>query len=174
MPCSIEASLRRRESFVPADCPDEDPQLPCARKPRGRQKKGRRPRVQAEKEEDARREARRQALARQLEEEAARRDAARQANTLPVSLSNARRVRSWGRIHPKDELLRYAEAWALRIQFNAPVETVREVASRPHTTPNVTEAVRSDAAVESVTFEVSSGVAEIDEAIRRIVEGHRP
>jgi hypothetical protein len=28
--------------------------------------------------------------------------------------------------------------------------------------------------VESVTYEVSSGVAEIDEAIRRIVEGHRP
>jgi hypothetical protein len=87
--------------------------------------------MQAETEEDARREARRQATARQLEEEAARRDAARQANTLPLSLSNARRVRSWGRIHPNDELLRYAEAWALKIQFNAPVETVREVASQP-------------------------------------------
>ena len=38
----------------------------------------------------------------------------------------------------------------------------------------VTVAVRSDGSVESVTFVVSSGVAEIDEAIRRIVESQRP
>ena len=38
----------------------------------------------------------------------------------------------------------------------------------------VTVAIRSDGSVESVTFVVSSGVAEVDEAIRRIVEGQRP
>jgi TonB family protein len=38
----------------------------------------------------------------------------------------------------------------------------------------VTVAVRSDGSVESVTFVVSSGVPEIDEAIRRIVESQRP
>jgi TonB family protein len=38
----------------------------------------------------------------------------------------------------------------------------------------VTVAIRRDGSVESVTFVVSSGVAEIDEAIRRIVEMHRP
>ena len=38
----------------------------------------------------------------------------------------------------------------------------------------VTVAVRRDGSVESVTFVVSSGVAEVDEAIRRIVESQRP
>jgi TonB family protein len=38
----------------------------------------------------------------------------------------------------------------------------------------VTVAIRSDGSVESVSFVASSGVAEVDEAIRRIVEGARP
>jgi outer membrane biosynthesis protein TonB len=38
----------------------------------------------------------------------------------------------------------------------------------------VTVAIRSDGSVEAVTFFVSSGVAEIDEAIRRIVQSHAP
>jgi TonB family protein len=38
----------------------------------------------------------------------------------------------------------------------------------------VTVAIRSDGSVESVTFVVSSGVAEVDAAIRRIVESTRP
>ena len=38
----------------------------------------------------------------------------------------------------------------------------------------VTVAVRSDGSVESVTFVVSSGVAEVDAAIRRLIESHRP
>ena len=118
------------------------------------------------------------AIGRQLDEEAARREAASTAarlpNTLPLSLSTARRVRLWGRSHPNVELIQYAEAWAQKIQFNTSVETVREVAKRPHAAPMVTVAVRSDGSVESVTFDVSSGVAEIDAAIRRIVEGQRP
>ncbi|MBK9244489.1 MAG: TonB family protein [Burkholderiales bacterium] len=48
------------------------------------------------------------------------------------------------------------------------------MASRPHTNPMVTVAIRSDGSVESVTFVTSSGVAEIDEAIRRIVQSHAP
>ena len=40
--------------------------------------------------------------------------------------------------------------------------------------PLVTVAVRHDGSVESVTFVISSGVAEVDEAIRRIVESQRP
>ncbi len=100
------------------------------------------------------------------------RHAARQPSTLPLSLSTARRARLWGRGDPNVELVRYAEAWARKIQFNTPVDTVREVAKRPHTHPMVTVAVRSDGSVESVTFVVSSGVAEVDEAIRRIVQGH--
>jgi len=134
-------------------------------------------RVQAEQEE-ARREERLRAIGRQLDEEAARREAAstadRQPNLLPRSLSTARRIKLFGRAHPNVELIQYAEAWAQRIQFNTGVETVREVAKRPHRDPLVTVAIRSDGSVESVTFEVSSGVAEVDHAIRRIVEGQKP
>ena len=54
------------------------------------------------------------------------------------------------------------------------VEKIREVVKRPHTPSMVTVAVRSDGSVESVTFVISSGVAEIDEVIRRIVESQRP
>jgi len=38
----------------------------------------------------------------------------------------------------------------------------------------VTVAIRSDGSVESVTFVISSGVLEIDEAIRRIVQSQVP
>jgi TonB family protein len=134
--------------------------------------------VVAEQEAAARREARLRAIGRQLDEEAARREAAstaaRSPSKLPLSLSTTRRVRLWGRTHPNAELVQYAEAWARKIQFNTSVDTVREVAKRPHTNPMVTVAIRSDGSVESVTFVLSSGVAEVDAAIRRIVEGQRP
>jgi TonB family protein len=135
-------------------------------------------RIREEQEEDARREARRRAMARQLEEEAVQREAATAAATpsatLPLSLSTARRVRLWGRTHPDVDLVQYGEAWAQKIQLNTPVETVRALANRPHTPALVNVAIRSDGSVESVTFEVSSGAADVDEAIRRIVEEHRP
>ncbi len=138
-------------------------------------------RIQEEKDEDARRAARREAMGRQLNEEAARRKAtdaaataARSPSTLPYSLSTARRFRLWGRFDPNAELVQYAETWARKIQFNTPVDTVREVAKRPHTNPMVTVAIRSDGSVESVTFVVSSGVAEVDETIRRIVQSGVP
>ena len=87
-------------------------------------------------------------------------------------MSTARRARLWGRGDPNAELVQYAEGWARKIQFNTPVETVRDVAKQPHTHPMVTVAVRSDGSVESVTFVISSGVAQVDEAIRRIVQSH--
>jgi TonB family protein len=117
-------------------------------------------------------------MARQLEEEAAQREAAATSAgpsaTLPLSLSTARRVRLWGRSHPDVELVQYAEAWALKVQLGTPIETVRKLASRPHTPALVTVAVRSDGSVESVSFEISSGAAEVDDAIRRIVDAQRP
>jgi TonB family protein len=134
-------------------------------------------RLLAEKEEDARRDARRQAMGRVLNEEAARREAeaaARSQSTLPYSLSTARRGRLWGRTDANVELVQYAEAWARKIQFNTPVDTVRDLAKRPHTDAVVTVAFRSDGSVESVTFVLSSGVAEFDEAIRRIVQSQAP
>ena len=146
-------------------------------------------RIHEGKEEDARRAARREAMGRVLNEEADRRKsteatktteaattatAARSPSTLPYSLSTARRGRLWGRFDANAELVEYAEAWARKIQFNTSLDTVREVAKRPHTNPMVTVAIRSDGSVESVTFVVSSGVAEVDEAIRRIVQSVAP
>ena len=131
------------------------------------------PRGESEKEEDERREARKRAIGRQLDEEAAKRQAASNAaRQLPYSLSTARRARLWGRVDPNVELVQYAEAWARKIQFNTLVETVREVAKQPHRHPMVTVAIRSDGSVESVTFVISSGVAQVDDAIRRIVQSH--
>jgi len=133
---------------------------------------------EGEQDDGTRREAALRAIGRQLDEEAARRQAAstasNQPSTLPYSLSTARRVRLWGRTDPNVELVQYAEAWARKIQLNTAVEKIREVVKRPHTPSMVTVAVRSDGSVESVIFVVSSGVAEIDEAIRRIVESQKP
>ena len=135
-------------------------------------------RLPAAQEETERREAARRAMGRQLDAEAAQREAAStatlQPDTRPYSLSTARRGRLLGRTHPNSELLLYAEAWALRIQFNTPFDVVREVTKRPHVDPLVTVAIRRDGSVESVTFVLSSGVTEIDEAIRRIVQSQVP
>jgi outer membrane biosynthesis protein TonB len=89
-------------------------------------------------------------------------------------LSTARRIKLFGRAHPNVELVQYAEAWARKIEFNTAPDVVREAAKRPHINPMVTVAVRSDGSVESVTFVLSSGVAEVDEAIRRIIESQTP
>ena len=126
--------------------------------------------------EAERREAVLRAIGRQLDAEAARRDAAasRPANALPYSLSTARRVRLWGRSDPNVHLVEYAEAWTRKLQFNTPVESVRALAKLPHRPPVVTVAVRSDGSVESVSFVMSSGVPEVDDAIRRMVENQRP
>jgi hypothetical protein len=53
-------------------------------------------------------------------------------------------------------------------------DMIREAAQQPHTHPLVTVAIRSDGSVESVTFVQSSGVAAIDDAIRRIVQSQTP
>ena len=45
---------------------------------------------------------------------------------------------------------------------------------RAHKPPVVTVAIRHDGAVESVAFVVSSGVADIDDAVRRIVQSQLP
>lgn len=128
--------------------------------------------------DEARREASRRAMGRQLDEEAAQREAAekagRQPGVLPAPWSPLRRARLYGHVDPNPELLRYAEAWARKIQLNTAVDTVRELAAQPHQPALVTVALRSDGSVEAVTVVVSSGRPEVDEAIRRIVLGHRP
>ena len=58
--------------------------------------------------------------------------------------------------------------------MNMTFDMVREALKQPHADPVVTVAIRSDGSVESVTFVQSSGVAAIDEAIRRIVDSQKP
>jgi outer membrane biosynthesis protein TonB len=129
---------------------------------------------------EARRQERLRAIGRQLDEEAAQRDAAAAAAaaaapTRPLlAASPLRRGRLFGLADPDTDLILYAQAWARKIQLNQTFELVREAAMRPHVDPLVTVAVRSDGSIESVSFVRSSGVAELDEAIRRVVQSQLP
>jgi len=135
-------------------------------------------RVEVAQEATAKREAVLRAIGRQLDEEAARREAATAAARLSPSQapssSTARRYRLFGRADPNAELILYAEAWGRKIHLNMTFDMVREAAKQPHTDPLVTVAIRSDGSVESVTFVQSSGVAALDEAIRRVVHSQTP
>ena len=124
---------------------------------------------------EAAREARLQAIGRQLNEEAAKRDAAAGgSNVLPLTLSSARRYKLFGRADPNTEVIQYAEIWARKIEMNMTLDMVREAAKLPHADPLVTVAVRSDGSVESVTIVQSSGVPALDAAIHRVVRSQTP
>ena len=99
---------------------------------------------------------------------------ASQPAPLPLSWSSARRGRLLGRADPNAELVLYAEAFARKIQLNMTIDQVRDAARQRHAHPLVTVAIRQDGSVESVSFVVSSGVPQIDEAIRRIVQSQAP
>ncbi len=113
-------------------------------------------------------------MGRQLDEEAARREAAQAARERSPSSSGFRRGRLFGRSDANAELVLYAEAWGRKIHFSMGFDMVREAAKQPHSDPIVTVAIRSDGSVESVTIVRSSGVAAIDDAIRRIVHNQTP
>lgn len=127
-------------------------------------------------EQDAKREAARRAMGRQLDEEAAKREAtARQSpSSLLPGASSLRRGRLFGRSDPNAEMLLYAELWSRKIELNQTFDMIRAAVKQPHAQPLVTVAVRSDGSIESVSFVRSSGVAEIDAGIRRIVESQAP
>lgn len=127
-------------------------------------------RLAVQRAAEEQREARLRAIGKQLDQEAATRD----APELPVSLSTARRIRMWGRSDANKDLEAYAATWAGKIELNTPAEIARDLAKRPHTDPMVTVAVRSDGTIESVTIVLSSGVPEVDAAIRNIVQSHAP
>ena len=118
-------------------------------------------------------------MGRQLDEERAQREAAAQAHAgpsgdLPLRWNPLRRVRLYGHSDPNPEVVRYAEAWARKVQLNTPPDLVRRLAQAAHTPPLVTVAIRRDGSVESVTFVIGSGVSGIDEAVRRIVHDQQP
>jgi hypothetical protein len=88
--------------------------------------------------------------------------------------SGARRRTLFGRTDPNVDLVLYAETWRRKIELNMTFDLVREAVKLPHADPVVTVALRSNGTVESVTFNRSSGVAQIDEAIRRVVHSQAP
>ena len=68
----------------------------------------------------------------------------------------------------------FAEGWRQRVELNAIVSALNLLKSRPHVDPIVTVAIRSDGSVENVFFDRTSGVPEIDDAIRSIVQALAP
>jgi len=63
----------------------------------------------------------------------------------------------------------YAERWRQRVEFNAPLDILKQAKTGPYENPVVTVSLRSDGTVEAVTINRSSGSPEIDNAVRRIV-----
>ncbi len=151
----------------------------AARQEAAGQEAARQQAARAKAADDERREAVRRAMGRQLDEEAARREVAtadpqRPGTRREPSSSTRRRGRLFGHTDADAELILYAQAWARKIQLNRTFDLVREAARPPHADPLVTVAIRSDGFVESVTFVISSGVAELDDAIRRVVHSQEP
>ena len=68
----------------------------------------------------------------------------------------------------------YAEGWRQRIEMSAALDQLIAAKDKAHVDPVVTVAMRSDGSVEGVTFNRSSGVPEIDDAIARIVRSLAP
>lgn len=121
---------------------------------------------------EAEREERLKAIGRQLNMEAAQRDAPSRA-ALPAA-SPLRRGWLFGRADANGDLVLYAETMSRKIEKNMTFEMIRDVVKQPHNRPTVTIAVRSDGTVEKVNFVTSSGIAAIDEAIRKIIASQAP
>jgi hypothetical protein len=148
-----------------------------ARQEAARQERARPEQAQRERaEQEAKREERLRAIGKQLNEEAAQRDAAsnRPSRTLLPTVSSLRRGWLLGRADPNTDLVLYAEAMSRKIEMNMTFDLVREAVKQPHAPPMVTVAIRADGSVEKVTFVVSSGMAAIDEAIRKVVASQAP
>lgn len=69
----------------------------------------------------------------------------------------------------RDVALRmYVESWRVKIERNGPLNFRASAARRAADYPVVTVAIRSDGSVEDIVIHRSSGVRELDEAVRRI------
>ncbi|HEY0490012.1 MAG TPA: TonB C-terminal domain-containing protein [Telluria sp.] len=149
----------------------------AARQEAARQEQARLEQAQRERaEQEAQREERLRAIGKQLNEEAAKRNAAlnRPSPALPPTTSSLRRGWLFGRADANVDLVLYGEAMSRKIEQSMTFDMVREAVKQPHARPTVTVAVRSDGSVEKVTFEVSSGVPAIDEAIRKVIASQAP
>jgi hypothetical protein len=148
-----------------------------ARQETARQELAKKEQVLAERAaQESAREDRLRQIGKQLDLERAQRENAvsRQANSpLPIA-SSLRRRWLFGRADPDGDLVLYADAMSRKIELNMTIDMVRELVRQPHTQPMVTVAVRADGSVEKVTFEVSSGVPALDDAIRKVIASQAP
>ena len=152
---------------------EEQQRADAARQDAAKQEQAKRELALSEKARyEAEREERLKAIGRQLNLEAAQRDAASRA-PLP-SASPLRRGWLFGRADPNGDLVLYAETMSRKIEKNMTFEMIRDVIKQAHNRPTVTIAVRADGTVEKVNFVTSSGVAAIDEAIRKIIASQAP
>jgi hypothetical protein len=126
--------------------------------------------------EEAAREDRLRQIGKQLDLERAQRENTgdRQANSPLPTASGLRRRWLFGRADPDRDVVLYADAMSRKIELNMTMDMVRDVLKQPHTQPMVTIAVRADGSVEKVTFEVSSGVPALDDAIRKVIASQAP
>jgi len=75
----------------------------------------------------------------------------------------------------RDTRLRlYVDNWRAKIERNRDMNYPPSARTKPHEDPIVTVAVRNDGSLESVFIHRSSGLREIDDAVRRIAELYAP
>lgn len=82
---------------------------------------------------------------------------------------DSRRRSIFGKVAQDVGLMMYVEGWRLKIERNGNLNYQQSSAEKARGDPVVTVAIRSDGSVENVVIERSSGRAELDEAVRRIV-----
>jgi hypothetical protein len=126
--------------------------------------------------QESAREDRLRQIGKQLDLERAQRERTedRQATSPLPTASSLRRRWLLGRADPDRDLVLYADAMSRKIELNTTIDVLRELLKQPHTQPMVTIAVRADGSVEKVTFEVSSGVPALDDAIRKVIASQAP
>ena len=102
---------------------------------------------------------------RAAQQEASRLEAQRQL----AHPENNRKRTLIGRPDRDDRIAAYGEIWSKWVQQNADFEVINSAKTGAYTNPIVTVTLRVDGSLESIEFRRSSGVPEIDEAIRKVI-----
>jgi hypothetical protein len=94
----------------------------------------------------------------------------------PANLREAsnRRRSFLGSFDKEVPLRMYVDAWKQKIERNGNFNYSQKAKDQARSEPLVTIAIRSDGSVEDVVFHRSSGRADIDEAVRRIIRVNAP
>jgi TonB family protein len=88
--------------------------------------------------------------------------------------ADPRRGSIFGRIDRDITLQMYVESWRSKIERNSVLNYPASAKVRQRRDPIVTVVLRKDGSVEDVIIHVSSGVQELDDAIKRMVELYSP